>query len=266
MPQGQKSQKSQKSQKGQVLARLKAQLAVLERRPEVCAAHAGRPGPPWGALAQGALNEIWSRDPRHMASAHGFALALAGDLVMRHGGAVVWIQQDRDASEGGALYPLGLSAFGLSPERFVVVRPATVQTLLWAAEEAVKCAGTAALLIDCPRPHRLLSITATRRLQLAANVTGAAAILLRCGEAAASSAWRRWHVTPMPSVQDPYDMKAPGSVAWQVELTRCRSGGRGRWIVEWQHETRALVERRPHPGNLAAPLADGPAEALKAAS
>ena len=176
-----------------VLERLRARLARLEAlgRGGSAAVALGLPGIdgvlPGGGLARGCLHELCGA-PAH-AAALGFAAALLGRL-MADGGHVVWIGP-RDE-----LFGPGLAELGLAPERLIVVRARPQKARLWALEEALRSPGLAAALAEVDR----LSLTQSRRLQLAAEAKGVTALLLRPLQAGAtpSAAVTRWRIAAAP--------------------------------------------------------------------
>jgi protein ImuA len=208
------------------LERLRAELARLDRR----APDAGGVRPlglalidrvlPGGGLPRGSLHELLG-EPRH-AAALGFAVALLGRLLA-DGGHAVWIGP-RDE-----LFGPGLAELGLAPERLLVVRARGRDARLWALEEALHSPGLVAALAEIDR----LSLTQSRRLQLAAEAKGVCAMLLRPPAAGASLsvALTRWRIAALGS-QGPG--RALGPPRWRVELVRCRGGRTGVWQVEWR--------------------------------
>ena len=83
-----------------------------------------------------------------------------------------------------------------------------------------------------------LSMTASRRLQLAAETSGAIGIAIRRRrrqtEAAdfgqPTAAVTRWRVTALPSA--PLPVPGVGRARWQLELIRCRAGESADFVVE----------------------------------
>ncbi len=119
-----------------------------------------------GGLRVGALHEIAGP------AADGFAAVLAGRLAARGGGTVLWCT----AGQGrGALHPPGLAMLGLAPARLLLVRCRNRVDLLAAAEEGLRTAGLAAVVMETARPP---DMAAARRLQLAAEAGGATGVLL----------------------------------------------------------------------------------------
>jgi protein ImuA len=95
------------------------------------------------------------------------------------------------------------------------------------------------------------SLTISRRLMLAADLSGVTAVMLRvAAQPAASAAETRWQVAAAPSRL--LEAEAPGLPAFDVTLLRRRGGAAGQsWIVEWNRD-RLVFSPRGERG--AAPL------------
>src|SRR5262245_31263258 len=93
---------------------------------------------PGGGLAPG-LHEIAPAPAAGIGAVLGFAAALAGRAMAQRGGAVLWIGAAR-------LYGPGLTAFGLAPERLLLVRAARAKAVPWAMEEGLKSGALAAVV------------------------------------------------------------------------------------------------------------------------
>lgn len=198
------------------------------------------------SLAPGSLHEVRACDWRDAPAAYGLALVMAGKITAKTGKPTVWVGEEQAAYAVGRSYGCGFSFFGVNLSDVIAVCSRNAQETLWAAEEAA-AADVGAVLIEFLKPHRLLDLTATRRLQLAAEKSGAAPILLRSDSDAAPSAARtRWRIAAAPSAADIYDLKASGNPRWRIELERRRDGGRGAWVLEWDDETRELREAAFH--------------------
>jgi protein ImuA len=182
---------------------------------------------PGGGLARAAVHEILATSP-------GCGAAFCAVLLARTGGTVLWIAAGRD---GVLAWPPGLARCGLAPTNLVLVRAERWPDALWAMEEALRCpAVTGALLALAPNPGAgggTLDLTATRRLQLAAETGGALGLLMRSDAAGAehTAATTRWrigslHADAAQGLDDP---------RWKLELLRAR-GGRpgGPWAVTWR--------------------------------
>ena len=216
-------------------------------------------------LALGALHEIRAGDYRDQPAAQGLALALAGEIARVTAKPIVWIGQAHEIFSGGRAYGCGLSFFGLGTNDIIFVYPRSAQEILWAAEEAARASGVSVVLVDLFKPHKSLDLTATRRLQLAAEASGATPVLLRSTKDEGPSAARtRWRVGAAPSACDEYDRRASGNPRWGVALERCREGGRGNWVLEWDYAKRTLCEAPPLYGGAVSKMVHRPAQARQA--
>jgi protein ImuA len=199
---------------------------------------------PGGGLALGALHEIVAAEAG-AAAAEGFAASLLAGLARQ--GPVLWCT----ASPG--LYGPGLARFGLAPDRLILVYARRPADLLWAMEEGLKTPGLVAVLGE----PKALDLTASRRLQLAAEASGVTCLVLRPDHETNSVAERqtggsvaerqtgctvavtRWRVTAVPSGPafgtDTRDFGL-ARARWRVELLRCRgadwAANHGVWLME----------------------------------
>ena len=170
---------------------------------------------PWGGLARACLHEVGGD------GGAGFCAALLARFAGA-GGTVLWCRRGR------GLYAPGLAAFGLAPERLIVVRGRTDTEVLWAMEEGLRSGSLAAVLGETGAAPP----TAARRLQLAAEAGGVTALLLRpVAKATPSPALTRWRVSPTPSTA------CGARIRWKVELLRCRGARPRSWFVEWHDGT-----------------------------
>jgi protein ImuA len=211
------------------LERLRAQLARLDRSeragtgPILALPFAGiEQALPGGGLARGALHELCGAPEQ--AAVAGFAAVLLGRLAAD--GHVAWIGP-RDE-----LYGPGLLELGLDPARLIVVRARGRDARLWALEEALRSPGLVAALAEVDR----LTLTQSRRLQLAAEAKGVTGFLLRPPAAGQvpSAAFTRWGIEALAGAGDGGSGRRDlGPPCWRVELFRCRGGQPGRWRVAW---------------------------------
>ena len=101
-------------------------------------------------------------------------------------------------------------------------------------EEGLRHAGLAGVVGEVAR----LSMTASRRLQLAAEASGVTAFVIRrwrtLQEAEAfgqpTAAMTRWRITALPSA--PLPVPGIGRARWRLELVRVRGGEGAVWDVE----------------------------------
>ncbi|MEQ8748495.1 MAG: hypothetical protein RIC52_01860 [Amphiplicatus sp.] len=207
------------------------------------------------SLARGAVHEFRAGDYRDAPSALGLVLALAGAASVKRAQPIIWIGQTREAFHEGVPYGCGLNFYGVDSALCIFVHARDAKAVLWAAEEAVR--HDAIVLIEFWKQHRLLDLTATRRLQLGAEQSGARLFLLRDAHDEGPSAARtRWRVASAPSAEDPLDERGLGRPRWGAVLEKSRDGGRGRWVLEWDHAERRLVEAAPHARGVVPAMAD----------
>ena len=114
-------------------------------------------------------------------------------------------------------------------------------------EEGLRAGALAAVVGE---PDGIVDLTASRRLQLAAEAGGTTGFVLVRGDArgrlAPSALTSRWQVDPLPALETGIGLK------WRARLLRCRGGGAGLWEIVWDETTDRF--------GLAAPVADRPAE------
>jgi protein ImuA len=191
---------------------------------------------PWGGLPRGALHELAGAggDREQGAAAAGFASLWLARL--QTAGPLLWIARaaSLDAID---LHAHGLAGLRLDPPRFdpgrlILVAAKRDDEALWAMEEGLKAKCLGAVLGEI----ETLDLTASRRLQLAAEASGVTAFLLRrwrLMERAARDAAQpiaavtRWRIASLPA-----EGSAGIDLRWRVELARCRGGKPGSWILE----------------------------------
>ncbi|MFN4088558.1 MAG: ImuA family protein [Alphaproteobacteria bacterium] len=193
-----------------------------------------------GGLTRRALHEIYAAGTADAAAAAGFAAALASRAAGRR--PLLWARLDALAAESGGMHGPGLADIGLAPDSLVLVRARTLPDLLKAGWEAARCAALGAVLIEAWGGGRALDLTASRRLLLAAQTSGAPTLLLRTGtQPMPSAAWTRWMVRAAPS--QALAAGAPGHPAYDLTLLRHREGIAPRdWRVEWNRDQRCFRE------------------------
>src|ERR1700682_12057 len=159
----------------------------------------------------------------------GAAAALfAAGIAARTRGKVLWCLARPD------LFAPALAQAGLMPDRVIYVEAGDEKSVLICSEEGLRHQGLGAVVAEVAR----LSMTASRRLQLAAETSGANGIALRrrrrAPEAAdfgqPTAAVTRWRVTALPST--PLPVPGVGRACWQLELIRCRAGESADFVVE----------------------------------
>ncbi len=225
-----------------VLQDLRARLARLER---------GKPGRrgavlplgllpidehlPDGGLARGGLHEVFGGDAD---VEHGGAVALliAGLLASTGGkrpGKVLWVLERRD------LFAPALAGVGLHPDRTIFAEAGKPAAVLAVMEEGLREPGLAAVVGEL---RGRLTLTASRRLQLAAEISGVIGFVLRRSRRhqdpmliEPSAALTRWRVSALPSLPPVPEVPATpglGRPRWLLELLRCRGAEPAIWTVE----------------------------------
>lgn len=190
-----------------------------------------------GGLMRGALHEVMPASPTDHAAATGFALALIACLTDKRDW--IWIRQGMAEREKGRPYGPGLKGFGLDPFKLLDVTTRDTQDALKAAEEALRCAALGAALCEPWGDTKALDLTATRRLTLAAEMSGVPLILLGDSHRDLSTAARtKWRIAAAPSAS----AFGPGAPRFSVELVLNRQSQaqlrEGIWMTEWCHGER----------------------------
>lgn len=233
-------------------------LAALRRRVARLAGNGGQPGgraDGWlatghadfdralgGGLATGRVHELFAADALDAPSAAAFAALLA--LRVPGPAPLLWLRTAGAArphwSSGGCLYAPGVAELGGDPDRLLLIETADTRALLACANDAARCPGSAAVVVESWGAWPALDLTAGRRLALGARDAGTALLLLRLGAAPMPSvAETRWAVTAAPSRE--LEENAPGAPAFALDLLRWRSGPAGaRWRLDWNRDEKCF--------------------------
>jgi protein ImuA len=157
-----------------LLETLRAQIARMEHgatRPGRAAVRLGPSidaGLPEGGLPLGALHQAAGAGPD---TEHGAAAALfVAGILARLRGPVLWVVERAD------LFAPGLAAAGLHPDRLIYVEAGKPDAVLQAMEEGLRQRGLAGVVGEL---GGRITLTASRRLQLAAEASGVVAFALR---------------------------------------------------------------------------------------
>jgi protein ImuA len=181
---------------------------------------------PGRGLALGAVHEIIEGGLASEFS--GTATLFTAGIMARLKGSVLWCLTRRD------LFAPGLLNAGLHPDRVIFVETSREPDVLPLMEEGLREKGLAAVIGEVTR----FGLTASRRIQLAAEASGVPALVLRRWWTVAekdltqlpTAAATRWRIAPVSSE----DMPAPGlgRARWHIELMRCRGAEPKTWILE----------------------------------
>src|SRR5215203_6112836 len=181
---------------------------------------------PGGGLTLGSLHEVMEAG---VASEHAAVTTLfVAGILARNKGPVLWCVRRRDR-----LAP-ALAAVGLHPDRVIYAESHRESEILAATEEGLRHKGLAGVVAEVAR----LGLTASRRLQLAAEESGVPALIIRrwrndaerTSDAEATAAVTRWRVSAAPS--HPLPVPGMGRERWLVELVRCKGAEPRSWLLE----------------------------------
>ena len=167
---------------------------------------------PTGGLRLGALHEVAGGG---VGAVHGAAAVLfVGGVLARMEGPVLWCLRQRD------LFAPALAGIGLHPERVIYAEVGDEKGVLSVLEDGLRHGGLAAVVGEVAG----LAMTASRRLQLAAEEGGVTAFAVR-----------RWRT---PSAAADYGQPTASLTRWRVSaLPATREVvaglmGRPRWLVD----------------------------------
>ncbi len=181
---------------------------------------------PGGGLALGAIHEFAGGGA---GAVDGAAAALfAAGVAARTKGKVIWCLTRPD------LFFPALAQVGLHPNRVIFVEADREEDVLASMEEALFYGALGAVVAELVR----LPMTASRRLQLAAEKSGTLGLIIRrwrrqteatdFGQPTASAT--RWRVSVMPSEELP--VPGVGRARWMLELMRVKAGECAEFEVE----------------------------------
>jgi protein ImuA len=181
---------------------------------------------PGGGLALGALHEVAGGGN---GAVDGAAAALfAAGVAARTNGRILWCLTRPD------LFAPAIAQAGLSADRVIYVEAGDEKSVLACMEEGLRHGGLGCVVSEVAH----LSMTASRRLQLAAEDSGTMGIALRrwrrqteasdFGQPTAAST--RWRVSVLPSA--PLPVPGIGRHRWLVELIRARAGDSADFVLE----------------------------------
>ncbi|HCP00518.1 MAG TPA: hypothetical protein DIT35_03415, partial [Rhodospirillaceae bacterium] len=171
----------------------------------------------------------------------GFTAAVVGRAQKLRARPVVWIAPRTGPCE--SLYAPGLVGFGLDPVDLIAVRIPPGRdfavTALWAMDEALRVPNIGLVCAEI----EVIDLTASRRLQLAAETSGGLGLLLRSDTGivlpptACASRWRIAALPGGPTIIEGIEYpKLPGVIRWRTELLRARGGQSQNWQLEWRND------------------------------
>ena len=200
-----------------------------------------------GGIRCGTLHEVFAGEPGHETAAAGFALGLASRVASNK--ALLWIRQDFAALETGDISATGLLELGVDPARVFLFRAAHVEDALRAAGEGLACASLGALILETWGESKLLDLSLSRRLTLAAARHGVTVIHMHThATPSTSAAETRWIVRAGAS---PANTENWGMPVFDASLARNRHGTTGQWVMEWNADD-GVFRETAHPRPLVA--------------
>ena len=166
--------------------------------------------------------------------APGFAALCAARVP----GEVLWVVEDWQSE---TLNPVALSLF-FDPARLLLARARDQTECLAVAEEALRDGALGLVVIALSQP---LSLTAGRRLQLAAKAGTTTGLCLIPESMGSNAAETRWQCAPVFDADT-----SPDSTLQCWKLIKNKSGTLGAWHVRWDTAPRRLhvvspVGKRP---------------------
>ncbi|SFR32487.1 ImuA family protein [Litoreibacter janthinus] len=153
------------------------------------------------------------------------AISFAAMAVARAESSILWI---REAWRPEVLYPVGLSGF-IDPAKLLVAQAKDQIDGLAVMEEALRDGAVPFVCIELGEP---LSLTAGRRLQLAAKAGKTTGLCLIPEGMGSNAVETRWHCTPVFDADD--------STLQRWEITKNKSGTLGVWHVRWNAASRRV--------------------------
>jgi len=199
-----------------------------------------------GGVPRAALTEIHGTETRKAASVAGFALGLLARLHAGTNGPILWIGTSEIFRESGFPYALGLKTmFGIEPHHLLFCETRLLSDALWVAEEASGLSAIPAILLEVRGNPARLDLTATRRLQRRAELSGRPILLLRqAAETEPTAAPIRFVVAPAEAglratIAGPLP-RSIGPPRFEVTLSKSRTAVPGQFTLEWNPDERAF--------------------------
>ncbi len=174
---------------------------------------------PHGGLSTGCIHEVKGAS---LASALAFSSILSARIAGDQGN-IVCIAPDR------SLHPLGLLPYGMRLDQFLFVSARQSQARSWAVMEALRCPQVSTVMAVLNG----VDLTDSRRLQLAAESSGATGFLLgNVTSDPIAAPITRWKISS--------NVGEPGQrfdePTWRLDLLYCRGGRPGSWTIEWRNQ------------------------------
>ena len=183
---------------------------------------------PYGGLPAGCIHEVKGAG---LASAIAFAAILSARVAGDRGN-ILYIAPDRSH------YPLGLLPYGVKLDRLLYVSARRPQNLIWAVLEALRCRQVSSVIALAGN----LDLTESRRLQLAAETSGATGFLLgNMASGGIAAPITRWKISPIAGGSE----RSFDEPIWALELLYSRGGQPGKWMLEWRGRELSAIPSSP---------------------
>ena len=157
-----------------------------------------------GGIARATIHEIMPRSVQDLGAAAGFAFGVAA-RAQETSAHTLYIQHDFTSAETGRPYLPGLRLSGFDTSSLIYLHVPQAEDVLWAMNEALKCRAFSSVIAEFPAHTRVLDLTSTRRLALAAQEGLGLGLILRHAATIepnaattrwlATSGWRGWRTT-----------------------------------------------------------------------
>lgn len=214
------------NEKQEILSNLRKQILLLEGFKEPLLSEDTRLGRindafPNGVFPFSALHEFFCYNQEELASSSAFIAALLSSRFKK-GAPAVWI------SPTCKIFPPSLKWFGIEPHQILFLHIKKEKEIIWAINEALTCSSLSTVIGELPE----MSITASRRFQLAIEDAGVGCFILRKNpKNLLTTAVSRWHIQPVSTKTN--GLPGPGHPRWKAELLKVRNGKTGSWEIEW---------------------------------
>jgi protein ImuA len=183
----------------------------------------------------GAVHEFLSNRAEDAAATSAFVGGLISSLI-KNKGTGMWISASR------MLFPPALKMLDISPERFIFLDLKNEKDVLWAMDEALKCAALTTVIGELKN----IDFTQSRRLQLAVEHSQTTGFVLRhqVRNPGTTAFVSRWKISSRPS-ETLDDLPGIGFPGWKVQLLRIRNGKPGAWNMQWKDGAFVQVDTEP---------------------
>ena len=188
---------------------------------------------PDGGFECGTLHELFARCHADRPGAFGFAFSVMASALAQRLGHAFFIASYRALRDFGRPFGDGLRQLGVDPARLVMVEARSEKDALWGLEEVLRSSTQPAFALGAIGGD--LDLTASRRLNLAAEAHATPLMVVRSAKTGTNAAATRWVSSALPAARD-----YAGAIAhprWRMTLERCRNGRPGCWPIEWNHDT-----------------------------